>query len=89
MLVGLRALLDQLRVWLQIGAVITDGGQPLSQDNGMYRERLGQLIVILQQLELNTNAVRFPDAVTLSHDTSLMREIYVQHGGEEAPSTPH
>jgi hypothetical protein len=89
MLVALRALLDQLRVWLQVGAVTTDGGQPLSQDNGMYRERLGQLIVILQQLELNTNAVRFPDAVTLSHDTSLMREIYVQHGGEEAPSTPH
>jgi hypothetical protein len=41
----------------------------------------------MQRLEQDTDVVRFPDAVALSQDTSLMREIHAQHNGNETQST--
>ena len=87
MLVALRALLDQLRVWLQVGATTTYTGKASLPDNEVYVRKLRQLVTTLQQLEQNANTVRFPDATALSHDASLMREIYAQHDRHDTRST--
>lgn len=82
LLVALRALLDQLRVWLQIGAATTRTGHSLMPDHKVYLGKLVQLTTTLQYLEQNVIAVRFPDAVVLAHDTDLMREVFAQPSGE-------
>jgi hypothetical protein len=87
MLVALRTQLDQLRIWLQISAVTINTGQSFLPDTNLYAEKFSQLTTILQELDRNSNAVRCPDAVSLGHDISLMREIFAQQDGKEAPLT--
>lgn len=86
-LVALRALLDQLRVWLQIGATVTNTGHSFMPDHKPYFEELGQLVTTLQRLEQNAAAVRFPNAAALSHDASLMREVHAQYCGGDSRLT--
>jgi hypothetical protein len=87
LLVALHAILDQFRVWLQIGATTKNTGQAFLPDTREYNEKLRQHVMIMQRLEQDTDVVRFPDAVALAQDTSLMREIHTQHNGTETQST--
>jgi hypothetical protein len=86
-LVALRAVLDQLRVWLQIGVSDKIPVQPHLPDKKLYTNKLGQLVTIMQQLEDYTSTVRFPDATILSQDRMLMEEIFAQHSASEPTRT--
>jgi hypothetical protein len=86
MLVALRALLDQLRVWLQIRAATANTGQPYLADENAYAATLRQLVATLQGLERNMHATQFPDATKLARDPSLMTEIWAQYEGNATRS---
>jgi hypothetical protein len=87
LLVSLRTMLDQIRVWFQVATTTSNAEESFLSGVTCQFGDFPRLVGVMQQLEFRIDAVQFPDAVSLSQDASIIQERYWQEHGYGSQSS--